>query len=819
MFKKFILALMLVVPALVLAQSTTVSGTVIDTDSQAWFAGSVVASFVPAPGTNPNQYTWSGGAFNAGASITIPITAGGNYSGSIPSNTAMNLSGSKWTLTTNSGTTSLSTQSQTISITGGTQTVNFVPAGIRITAGPGAVAYADIEVAAQVGQSYFQLNPTAASAVTRICQTSSGSVCSLWANSGGGSSSPSSLTTFFSVIGLSPTDCSTASCNTPGVGAKGDGKFFFDGNITATLTTLTAPTTTPFCNAGSVPCNGKNTSVGMIVEIQGAGAAGAVLHTTIASVTNSSTAVLVAAAGTTVTNKQVLMGDDDCTFLTNWGNNIATSFGPHNGYLPGQVLNGSVTGQFLTSCPVRIVNPFTSGTNTGECAAVAGPTVSGNLNCPLIIQGAGPGMSDIVPLTAGQFNWGSVNTGVLYLKGWATGLTVSQIGIIGDGSSHNTTAIGTRIYGGLVLEQDSHAQVMQNWFTGMGNTSNNIAQLHLVNDFESLYQNNAIEGSVVGNNYGIWVDNTSGHCTAAPSNNFNECNKIRFYANQIENNLIGVEVGSQTTTGTYQGMTFYDDHIFGSSFASFQMTSNLTMAGKEGILLDRLRVNGGSATDLGVSIQSGATGRLDISNSYLDEQLGGTAVSCLSASGDMNFSNTTINSSAVAVNNTACPFIHFMLGSITGTVTGANAGTFFSFNNTVVGWTGKGVNQGTTWSSDQGNPCTNGELALSAGWQSTGSATVTAAAGNGQTCSWTITTGTTTAANPTVTDTLTNVLPEATTVCWMSVNGGTHTPIVGAGTSDAFRQTTLSATAPIFTYQETPTAGGTTYFVTRGCGP
>jgi len=114
-----------------------------------------------------------------------------------------------------------------------------------------------------------------------------------------------------------------------------------------------------------------------------------------------------------------------------------------------------------------------------------------------------------------------------------------------------------------------------------------------------------------------------------------------------------------------------------------------------------------------------------------------------------------------------------------------------------------------------GVPCTNGELALSAGWQSTGSATVTAVAGNGQTCSWTITTGTTTAANPTVTDTLTNTLPTATTVCELNIHGGTHTAAAGEG----FQQTTLSATAPVFTFNGTPTAGGTTYFVTRRCGP
>lgn len=117
--------------------------------------------------------------------------------------------------------------------------------------------------------------------------------------------------------------------------------------------------------------------------------------------------------------------------------------------------------------------------------------------------------------------------------------------------------------------------------------------------------------------------------------------------------------------------------------------------------------------------------------------------------------------------------------------------------------------------ANKGAVCTNGELALSAGWQSTGTATVTAVAGNGQTCSWTITTGTTTAANPTVTDTLTNALPGATTVCEMNIHGGTHTAAAGEG----FQQTTLSATAPVFTFNGTPTAGNTTYFVTRRCGP
>jgi hypothetical protein len=49
----------------------------------------------------------------------------------------------------------------------------------------------------------------------------------------------------------------------------------------------------------------------------------------------------------------------------------------------------------------------------------------------------------------------------------------------------------------------------------------------------------------------------------------------------------------------------------------------------------------------------------------------------------------------------------------------------------------------------------------------------------------------------------------------LNIHGGTHTAAAGEG----FQQTTLSATAPIFTFNGTPTPAGTTYFVTRRCGP
>ncbi len=109
-------------------------------------------------------------------------------------------------------------------------------------------------------------------------------------------------------------------------------------------------------------------------------------------------------------------------------------------------------------------------------------------------------------------------------------------------------------------------------------------------------------------------------------------------------------------------------------------------------------------------------------------------------------------------------------------------------------------------------PCTNGELALSANWGNTGAPTVTAVAGTGQTCQWTITAGgAATGASPTITDTLTNALPTATTVCDMRMVGGT-------GAATLINQTSLSATAPIFTFNGTPGAG-LTYIVVRRCGP
>jgi hypothetical protein len=118
--------------------------------------------------------------------------------------------------------------------------------------------------------------------------------------------------------------------------------------------------------------------------------------------------------------------------------------------------------------------------------------------------------------------------------------------------------------------------------------------------------------------------------------------------------------------------------------------------------------------------------------------------------------------------------------------------------------------------ANQGTPCANGNLALSGGWGTT--AALTAAVGTGQTCQWTITSsGTGQATNATITWTLPNPLPAATTVCNADLVGGTGmAALSGAGLH--INQTTLSATAPVFTFAGLPVAAST-YFVVIRCGP
>jgi hypothetical protein len=126
-----------------------------------------------------------------------------------------------------------------------------------------------------------------------------------------------------------------------------------------------------------------------------------------------------------------------------------------------------------------------------------------------------------------------------------------------------------------------------------------------------------------------------------------------------------------------------------------------------------------------------------------------------------------------------------------------------------------GISEAALHVSNGGTACANGNFALSGGWGST--ASVSGAAGFSQTCQMTISSsGSGEAANATITWTLPTALPAATTVCTANLVGGTITGL--AGTGILLNNTTLSATAPIFTFAGLPVAGTTTIIAFR-CGP
>jgi hypothetical protein len=139
-------------------------------------------------------------------------------------------------------------------------------------------------------------------------------------------------------------------------GAAGDALVLHDAAITngdATLTSATAVFT------------GRS---GESVWVAGAGAAGALLSTTIASVTNATTVELNTTASTTVTNAQALVGTNDTSALNTWlargASNIELRVTPGAVYAHSGVLSVTTkTDVLLTGKGARFVAPVqaTSG--------------------------------------------------------------------------------------------------------------------------------------------------------------------------------------------------------------------------------------------------------------------------------------------------------------------------------------------------------------------------------------------------------------------------------------------------------------------------
>jgi hypothetical protein len=175
------------------AQSTTVSGTVTDQGSQAWFGGSYSFQLVPNPNfPNLAQYSWTGGTLQQ--TIAGTLDGSGAYSQSLPSNSAILPPGSTWIVTFCPLATSSCSTTANTRVTGGTQTINATPPAIAIaisSPGPFTKAYSDTEIiSAVVAAQYYNLT----SKLVRVCQTVVVQSCTVWANVGGSS------TTLFSGV-------------------------------------------------------------------------------------------------------------------------------------------------------------------------------------------------------------------------------------------------------------------------------------------------------------------------------------------------------------------------------------------------------------------------------------------------------------------------------------------------------------------------------------------------------------------------------------------------------------------------------------------
>jgi hypothetical protein len=576
--------------------------------------------------------------------------------------------------------------------------------------------------------------------------------------------------------------------------------------------------------------------VGKTIEIKGVGAAGAILSTTIASFVDANTITLAASATTNAAAQKFWYATDSTTALQNWVNAInlgvptATGLQVHAGYLAGM---------YATTKPLKFINPLSVIDTAGGGAGYGTPEPFTNLNADesLQIWGTGAYRSGFVALTG--FNWSfpdtSSNTAVFYYKGW-NGPNFQNFSVL---SPDQTVAFNTTANTGIVcgMAQDTNAHEYTNGIEveNFHNTTSTLPGDCIIGTgFESMHTNSQFYNNDYNGYYGKST-------TGSGVNTFDHVN----FANVTWEGANGA-----TGPGACNGQVIFDGDTASPSGSYSQVritnskitdngtgvTTNATVCitgtatntnvNEDGLIFENTDIIASGGTSPGFVIKSANTGiRITFTNVRLRNTAGGASAILIVDSSN----NAQINMFGGSLDcGTACTG-GWQAGSNAQTafIYGAtNASNNVGFGASVVysfipafgatgGWSGKGQIQGTGIFSNQGTACTNGELALSAGWQSTGAATVTAAAGVNQTCSWTITTGTTTAANPTVTDTLVNPIPAATIVCEMNIYGGTHTAVAG----ESLRQTTLSATAPVFTANFTPTAGGLTYFVLRRCGP
>jgi hypothetical protein len=170
MTSRLLVFLAVLVAPPVLAQTTTVSGTITDAGGQAWANGTYNVSFYNNGRTPP--YTWNGSAFTP-TLYSGTLNSSGAFSGlSLPSSNFIAPTGTAWTFTFCPAAQPVPCYTQNVIVTGTTLSLSavVVPPAIQLNlAHPvwGAAAYTDSEiVGASQGMTYFNLTDN----TLHICQ-------------------------------------------------------------------------------------------------------------------------------------------------------------------------------------------------------------------------------------------------------------------------------------------------------------------------------------------------------------------------------------------------------------------------------------------------------------------------------------------------------------------------------------------------------------------------------------------------------------------------------------------------------------------------